>query len=100
MDMRTGTTPAELGSPTADVPAGGYYDRFRMNPDLDGVARDPAAGNVDFFRRMPKRIVESSVGAIRAPNFYYRSGSVQLLFVAPFAVLSARYPIVSPRNHR
>ena len=97
MDMRIGTTPVELGSPTVDVPAGGYYDRFRMNPELDEMARDPAAGNVDFFRRMPKRIVESSVGAIRAPNFYYR---VQLLFVAPLAALSARYPIVSPRNHR
>lgn len=61
MDMRTGTTPVELGSSTVDVPAGGYYDRFRMNPDLDGIARDPAAGNVDFFRRIPKRIVKSSV---------------------------------------
>lgn len=49
---------------------------------------------------MPKRIVDSSVGPIRAPNFYYRSGSVQLLFVAPLAALNARHPIVSPRNHR
>ncbi|KWA39712.1 hypothetical protein KTD31_21920 [Burkholderia multivorans] len=100
MDMCTGTTPVELGSSTVDVPAGGYYDRFRMNPDLDGIARDPAAGNVDFFRRIPKRIVKSSVRPIWAPNFYYRSGSVQLLLVAPLAALSARYPIVSPRNHR
>ncbi|MBJ9622239.1 hypothetical protein I5586_10935 [Burkholderia multivorans] len=100
MDMRIGTTPVELGSPTVDVPAGGYYDRLRMNPDLDGIARDPAAGNVDFFRRIPKRIVKSSVRPIWAPNFYYRSGSVQLLFVAPLAALSARHPIVSPRNHR
>ncbi|KVT37845.1 hypothetical protein KTE47_23365 [Burkholderia multivorans] len=99
MDMRTGT-PVEFGPHTVDVPAGGYYDRFRMNPDLVEMARDPAAGNVDFFRRIPKRIVESSVGAIRAPNFYYRSGSVQLLFVAPLVALSARHPIVSPRNHR
>ncbi|MBH9663719.1 hypothetical protein JAO06_21150 [Burkholderia multivorans] len=100
MDIRTGTTPVGVGPHTVDVPAGGYYDRFRMNPDLDEVARDPAAGNVDFFRRIPKRIVESSLGAIRAPNFYYRSGSVQLLFVAPLVALSASDPIVSPRNHR
>ncbi|HEM7843214.1 TPA: hypothetical protein U2Q23_005728 [Burkholderia multivorans] len=100
MDMRTGTTPVEFRPHTVDVPAGGYYDRFRRNPDLDEAARDPAAGNVDFFRRIPKRIVDSSVGAIRAPNFYYRSGSVQLLFVAPLVALSARHPIVSPRNHR
>lgn len=64
MDMRTGT-PVEFGPHTVDVPAGGYYDRFRTNPDLDGIARDPAAGNVDFFRRIPKRIVDSSVGAVR-----------------------------------
>nr|WP_261528939.1 hypothetical protein [Burkholderia multivorans] len=100
MDMRTGTTSVEFGPHTVDVPAGGYYDRSRMNPERDKAARDPAADNVDFFRRIPKRIVESSVGAIRAPNFYYRSGSVQLLFVAPLAALSARHPIVSPRNHR
>ncbi|MBJ9681164.1 hypothetical protein FEP54_05593 [Burkholderia multivorans] len=100
MDIRTGTTPVGFGPHTVDVPAGGYYDRFRMNPDLDEVARDPAVGNVDFFRRIPKRIVESSLGAIRAPNFYYRSGSVQLLFVAPLVALSASDPIVSPRNHR
>ncbi|MBN6733031.1 hypothetical protein G0D91_28495 [Burkholderia multivorans] len=99
MDMRTGT-PVEFGPHAVDVPAGGYYDRFRRNPGLDEAARDPAAGNVDFFRRMPKRIVDSSVGAIRAKNFYYRSGSVQLLLVAPLAALSARHPIVSPRNHR
>ncbi|HEJ2444177.1 TPA: hypothetical protein SLZ45_005755 [Burkholderia multivorans] len=100
MDMRTGTTSVEFGPHAVDVPAGGYYDRFRTNPDLDDFARDPAAGNVDFFRRIPKRVVELSLGAIRAPNFYYRSGSVQLLFVAPLVALSARYPIVSPRNHR
>ncbi|KVP18506.1 hypothetical protein WJ86_00880 [Burkholderia multivorans] len=100
MDVRTGTTPVEFGPHTVDVLAGGYYDRFRMNPERDEVARDPAAGNVDFFRRIPKRIVESSVGAIRAPNSYYRSGSMQLLFVAPLVALSARHPIVSPRNHR
>lgn len=98
--MRTGTTPVEFEPHTVDVPAGGYYDRFRMNPERDEVARDPAAGNVDFFRRIPKRIVKSSVRPIRAPNFYYRSGSVQLLFVAPLAALSARHPIVLPRNHR
>ena len=40
------------------MPEGGYYDRFRMNPDLDEVARDPAAGNIDFsvgFRSVRSR---------------------------------------------
>ena len=35
----------EIARQTVKVPAGGYYDRFRSNPDLDDVARDPAAGN-------------------------------------------------------
>jgi hypothetical protein len=32
------------------VRAGGHYDRYRMNPDLDEVARDPAAGNIHFLQ--------------------------------------------------
>ncbi|MCM3373388.1 hypothetical protein M3640_22260, partial [Bacillus velezensis] len=76
-----------------DVPEGGYYDRFRMNPDLDAVARDPAAGNIDFFRRIPKRQVASRVGPTWAPNFYYRSSSIQLLFLAPLDRLRTMLPI-------
>ena len=66
MDRRF--TQVEFGPHTVDVPEGGYYDRFRMNPDLDAVARDPAAGNIDFFRRIPKRQVASRVGPTWAPN--------------------------------
>lgn len=73
----------EFSEHKVEVPAGGYYDRYRMNPDLDEVARDPAAGNIDFFRRIPKRLVTSTVGPTWAPNFYYRSSNVQLLFLAP-----------------
>lgn len=40
-----------------------------MNPDLDEVAQDPAAGNIDFFRHIPKKLVESRVGPVWAPNF-------------------------------
>ncbi|QND98826.1 hypothetical protein SY91_06288 [Burkholderia cenocepacia] len=46
MDRRF--TQVEFGPHTVDVPEGGYYDRFRMNPDLDAVARDPAAGTSIF----------------------------------------------------
>lgn len=83
----------EFGGQTVGVPAGGYYDRFRMNPDLDVVARDPAAGNIDFFRRIPKQMVPSRVGPVWAPNFYYRSSNVQLLFLAPLSRLRPMLPM-------
>ena len=49
MDRRF--TQVEFGPHTVDVLEGGYYDRFRMNPDLNEVARDPAAGNIDFLQQ-------------------------------------------------
>lgn len=82
----------EFGGEPVPVPKGGYYDRFRSNPDLDEVARDPAAGNVDWFRRIPKQKVQSRVGLVWSPNFYYRSSSVQLLMAAPVARLRAMLP--------
>ncbi|MBU9662778.1 acetoacetate decarboxylase [Burkholderia multivorans] len=91
MDKRF--TQVEFGTHKVEVPAGGYYDRYRMNPDLDEVARDPAAGNIDFFRRIPKRLVASTVGPTWAPNFYYRSSHVQLLFLAPADRLRAMLPM-------
>ncbi|MFB9262820.1 acetoacetate decarboxylase [Bradyrhizobium erythrophlei] len=83
----------EFGGHKVDVPEGGYYDRFRMNPDLDAVARDPAAGNIDYFRRIPKQLVASRVGPTWAPNFYYRSSNIQLLFLAPISRLRAMLPM-------
>lgn len=90
--MERGVTEIEFGTHKVLVPSGGYYDRFRMNPDLDEVARDPAAGNIDFFRRMPKSMVATRIGPAWSPNFYYRSSSVQLLFLAPLARLRAALP--------
>jgi hypothetical protein len=69
----------EFGTHSVEVIEGGYYDRYRMNPDLDAVAKDPAAGNIDYFRRIPKQLVASRVGPTWAPNFYYRTSSIQLL---------------------
>ncbi|MCH7294003.1 acetoacetate decarboxylase [Acinetobacter higginsii] len=85
-------TEVEFGQHKVNVPKDGYYDRFRMNPDLDQVAQDPAAGNVDFFRKTPKQLVESRVGPIWAPNFYYRSGNVQVLMLAPLKQLKKKLP--------
>lgn len=91
--MSERTVEVEFGPERVQVPEGGYYDRFHMKPDLDEVARDPAAGNVDFFRRIPKQKVESRVGRVWAPNFFYRSCSVQLLHLAPVAKLRAMLPV-------
>jgi hypothetical protein len=64
-----------------------------MNPNLDEVARDPAVGlDIDFFRKIPKRLVDSRVGQIYAPNFYYRTKSVQLVFLAPLNRLKSKLP--------
>ncbi|WP_038344042.1 acetoacetate decarboxylase family protein [Acinetobacter sp. A47] len=85
-------TEVEFGQQKVSVPKGGYYDRFRMNPDLDEVAQDPAAGNIDFFRKIPKKRVESRVGPVWAPNFYYRSSNVQVLMLAPLKLLKKKLP--------
>jgi hypothetical protein len=90
MDRRF--TWVEFGPHKVEVPAGGYYDRFRMNPNLDEVARDPAAGNIDYFRRIPKQLIDSRVGPTWAPNFYYRTSNIQVLFLAPLARLRAMLP--------
>ena len=85
-------TQVHFGPHVVPVLEGGYYDRFRMKPNLDEVARDPAAGNVDFFRRFPKQEITSRVGPTWAPNFYYRTSNVQLLMQAPIARLRTMLP--------
>jgi len=92
MNIKQQFTEVEFGQQKVKVPKGGYYDRFRMNPDLDEVAQDPAVGNIDFFRHIPKKIVESRVGPVWAPNFYYRSANVQLLMLAPIKQIKAKLP--------
>lgn len=85
-------TEVEFAGHKVMVPKGGYYDRFRSNPDLDEVAKDPVAGNVDFFRRIPKVMVPSRIGPIWAPNFYYRTSNVQALMLAPLKKLRSILP--------
>lgn len=90
--MTENFTEVEFGGHKVMVPQGGYYDRFRSNPDLDQVAKDPAAGNIDFFRRIPKVMVPSRIGPAWAPNFYYRTSNVQALMLAPLKKLRAMLP--------
>ncbi|VUC26527.1 unnamed protein product [Clonostachys rosea] len=87
------TVLVEFGGQTAQVPKGGYYDRYRMNPNLDEVAQDPAVGtDLSFFQKFPKQLVNTRVGEIYAPNFYYRTNSVQLVFLAPLHRLQSALP--------
>lgn len=82
-----------FGGHKFDVPKGGYYDRYRMNSNLDDVALDPAVGpDMDFFLKTPKKLVDSRVGQIYAPNFYYRTSSVQLVFFASLEQLKSKLP--------
>ncbi|CAM3919075.1 hypothetical protein [Smaragdicoccus niigatensis] len=82
----------EFAGETVQVPKGGYYDRYRSNPNLDEVAQDPAVANIDWFRRVPKQLVQSRVGPIYAPNFYYSARIIQVLMLAPLDKLRAAVP--------
>ncbi|MCM1013310.1 MULTISPECIES: acetoacetate decarboxylase family protein [unclassified Brevibacterium] len=86
------TTEVTLGSRTLQVPAGGLFDRYRMQPDLDEVARDPRVTSVDFFRNQPKVEVESRIGRTFTPNFYYAMSSARLTMLAPMSALRDRLP--------
>ncbi|MGB4780252.1 acetoacetate decarboxylase family protein [Microbacterium sp.] len=86
------TVPVTLGARTVEVPAGGLYDRFRMNTDLDVVAADPRVPGVDFFRSLTKTHVDSPVGPTWTPNFYYAASVTRLVMLAPTARLRARLP--------
>ncbi|KAI3006722.1 hypothetical protein CBS147346_3622 [Aspergillus niger] len=87
------TVQVEFGGQKVDVPKGGYYDRYRMNPNLDEVAQDPNLGyDIAFLRKIPKQLVDSRVGQVYAPNFYYRTSSLQLVLLAPLDRLKSKLP--------
>lgn len=86
------TVKVELGGRTVEVPKDGYYDRYRMAPDLDEVARDPRVPSVDFFRALPKTQVESPIGPTLTPNFYYRISTARLTMLARSSAIRARLP--------
>lgn len=89
---RERTVEVDVGGRKVLVPKGGLYDRYRMNPDLDAIARDPRVSSVDFFRRMPKVTVDSPIGATLTPNFYYRVSTARLTMIAPTRAIRARLP--------
>jgi hypothetical protein len=95
--MRTSSTPPEtvevdLGGHLVTVPKGGLYDRYRMDTDLDEVARDPRVSNVDFFRGLTKTEVESRIGPTLTPNFYYRIATARLVMLARSRAIRRRLP--------
>ncbi|MEU6746225.1 acetoacetate decarboxylase family protein [Spirillospora sp. NPDC046719] len=83
----------DLGGRRVPVPKDGLYDRYRMDTDLDEVARDPRVSGVDFFRRMPKTRVDSPIGATLSPNFYYRISTARLTMLARSRAIRARLPV-------
>ncbi|GAA3014494.1 acetoacetate decarboxylase family protein [Streptomyces drozdowiczii] len=86
------TVAVDLGGREVRVPQGGLYDSYRMNPDLDVIARDPRVGGVDFFRELPKIRVDSPVGPTLTPNFYYAISTARLTMAAPSRAIRARLP--------
>ncbi|BBZ11348.1 acetoacetate decarboxylase family protein [Mycobacterium branderi] len=86
------TVTVELGGYVVAVPKGGLYDRYRMQTDLDEVARDPRVSSVDFFRKLSKTRVDSPIGPTFTPNFYYRMSSARLTMLARSGAIRARLP--------
>ncbi|MFI6017536.1 acetoacetate decarboxylase family protein [Streptomyces sp. NPDC051287] len=86
------TVKVDLGGRTVTVPKGGLYDRYRMDTDLDEVARDPRVSGVDFFRPLPKTRVESPIGATLTPNFYYRISTARITMLARSRAIRSRLP--------
>ncbi|MFF5635944.1 acetoacetate decarboxylase family protein [Streptomyces sp. NPDC012825] len=86
------TVKVDLGGREVTVPQDGLYDRYRMNPDLDAIARDPRVSGVDFFRQLPKIKVDSPIGPTLTPNFYYAMSSARLTMLAPTRAIRARLP--------
>ncbi|MGW4633858.1 acetoacetate decarboxylase family protein [Nocardia sp. NPDC004415] len=93
--MTSTSTPSvtvDLGGRSVEVPKGGLYDRYRMDPDLDEIARDPSVSSVDFFRRLPKVQVDFPIGPTLTPNFYYRISTTRLTMLAPTRAIRTRLP--------
>lgn len=82
----------DLGGRTVTVPKGGLFDRYRMDTDLDEVAKDARVRSVDFFRTLPKTEVRSPIGPTRTPNFYYAMSKAQVTYLAPTRALRSRLP--------
>ncbi len=91
-DTTTSTVSVDLGGRTVSVPAGGLFDRYRMDTPLDVVAADPRVPGVDFFRTLPKAQVDSPIGPTRTPNFYYAMSSARLTMLARSSAIRTRLP--------
>lgn len=73
------------------------YDRYRMDTDLDEVARCPRVSGVDFFRQLPRTRVDSAIGPTLTPNFYYRISTVwALVHGLAFLHLDGKLDISTP----
>lgn len=56
------------------------------------MQKESGIGNIDFFRKIPKQLVETRIGQVWSPNYYYKTSNVQLLMLAPLDKLTAKLP--------
>lgn len=89
---RQETVEVDLGGRTVTVPRGGLYDRYRMDTDVDEVARDPRVSGDGFFRRLPRTRVDLPVGATLTPNFSCRIPTARITMLARSRAVRARLP--------
>ncbi len=71
----------EVGGVEVSFDEGGLFDLYRMDPDLDTIARIPGVEDVDFFRGRTKSPAEFKGGAsILMPVFYYDLSYIQAVY--------------------
>jgi hypothetical protein len=71
---------------------GGLYDRYRMEPDLDEIAKLPGVEDVAFFRDQEKSLASFQYWEVMMPAFYYDLGFSQAVFLADLEGLRRLLP--------
>ena len=51
--MNQQTTAVEIGEITIPILKGGFFDRYRLNPDLDVIQEEFDIENMSFFEGVP-----------------------------------------------
>ncbi|PWN34904.1 uncharacterized protein FA14DRAFT_184292 [Meira miltonrushii] len=86
------TTKVYLVEHQVEVPSGGLYDQYRMNPDLEKIKQIPeiTCKDFSFFQENPKKEVTTKIGPTWSPNYYYKMKSVQFVMLAPIKECRAK----------
>ncbi|MBW2256940.1 MAG: acetoacetate decarboxylase family protein, partial [Deltaproteobacteria bacterium] len=81
-----------FGDVEIPIEVGGLFDRYRMEPDLDEIAKLPGVEEVAFFRDQEKSLVSFQDWDLLMPAFYYDLGFCQAVFLADLAALRGMLP--------